>query len=470
MDASGIAGIVLAAGKGTRMKSDLPKCLHRVAGMPMAELAARALQGAGVTRPVVVIGHGGERLQEAMNGVEFAWQRDQHGTGHAAAQTADALRGFEGTVLVVPGDAPLITSAALIRLADAQRSGGVACAFASVTMDDPTGYGRVLKDAGGEVTGIVEEKDADALNKAIKEVCVSVYAFDARALFAGLPKLRNENAQGEYYLTDMIGVCAKDGGVIAVPFSDAEEFSGVNDRWQLANAERSMRRRILRGHAENGVTILDIDSTSIGIDVELGQDCIIESGSLIGGKTRIGRNCVIGPFTSIEDATIGSDCKVLMSHLRRCEISDRVSIGPFANIRPHANIGEGSKIGNFVEIKNAVLDPGVSASHLTYIGDSHVGTGTNIGAGTITCNFDGFAKHHTEIGSQVFVGSNSTLIAPVTVGDGAIVAAGSVVTSDVPAESGAFGRAHMEIKEAWASRWRQRKLERRAKERGDGSH
>jgi bifunctional UDP-N-acetylglucosamine pyrophosphorylase/glucosamine-1-phosphate N-acetyltransferase len=456
MAASSLAGIVLAAGKGTRMKSELPKCLHPVCGLPMAEHAVRALREAGASRIVVIVGHGGEMLQAALgDSVEYAWQKEQLGTGHAALMARELLSDHVGPIAIVPGDAPLLQGASLAALVTAHAAAGAAMTLATVTMADPTGYGRVIRDPNGKPTGIVEEKDADAATRALKEVCVSVYAFDAQVLFNALPKLANSNAQGEYYLTDTVGLLASEGkSVNAFGMPNPTEFEGVNDRWQLANAEKVMRLRILERHARNGVTILNLDTVFIGPDVQIGQDTVLESGSLVGGKSTLGRNCRIGPFSSIENAEIGDNTKVLLSHLRRCTVGAQVGIGPYANIRPYAKIGDNCKIGNFVEVKNAVLDEGVSASHLTYIGDSRIGADTNVGAGVITCNYDGFHKHETVIGSNAFIGSNSTLVAPVTIGDGAIVAAGSVVTVDVPAQAGAFGRARTEIKEGWAAKWR----------------
>ena len=441
------------------MKSDMPKCLHPVCGVPMAELAVRALREAGAARVVVVVGHGGEALTAALgDSVEYAWQEEQLGTGHAALTAREVLKDQAGSILIVPGDAPLLTGSSLGALVRAHDEGDASMTLATVTMADPTGYGRVIRDGVGHPVGIVEEKDADDRTKALKEVCVSVYAFDAAALFETLPKLANANAQGEYYLTDTVGALASEGKrILACRMADASEFEGVNDRWQLAGAEQNLRLRILETHARNGVTIGNIDTVFVGPDVQIERDTVLESGSIIGGKTTIGRNCRIGPLSSIENAEIGDGSKILMSHLRRCAVGSRVSIGPYANIRPYARIGDDCKIGNFVEVKNATLEENVSASHLTYIGDAHVGAATNIGAGVITCNYDGFNKHRTQIGSDAFVGSNSTLVAPVTIGDGAIVAAGSVVTVDVPPDAGAFGRARTEIKEEWAAKWRRRK-------------
>ncbi len=443
------------------MKSDLPKCLHQVCGLPMAEHAVRALRAAGADRVVVVVGHGGELLQKSLgDSVEYAWQFEQLGTGHAALAAKDALTGHDGPILVVPGDAPTLSGESLSVLVNRQRETDAAMILATVQMENPFGYGRVIHDAEGRAVQIIEEKDADPATKLLKEVCVSVYAFDAKALFETLPKLANTNAQGEYYLTDTVAVMSEAGlRVESCLMQYPSEFEGVNDRWQLANAEKVMRLRILEKHARNGVTIANIDTVFVGPDVEIGADVVLETGSLIGGKSKIGANCRIGPYSSIEDAEIGDHSKVLLSHLRRCKIGNNVSIGPYANIRPYAEIGDGCRLGNFIEVKNSTLEANVSAGHLSYIGDSDIGGNTNIGAGVITANYDGFNKNRCSVGANSFVGSNSTLIAPVTVGEGAFVVAGSVVTVDVPENAGAFGRARTEIKEGWAQRWRMRKTE-----------
>jgi bifunctional UDP-N-acetylglucosamine pyrophosphorylase/glucosamine-1-phosphate N-acetyltransferase len=304
----------------------------------------------------------------------------------------------------------------------------------------------------------VEEKDCSDEEAAIDEVNAAVYCFDAQALFTELPRLGNANAQGEYYLTDIIGRFSQEGkGVDGVMFDDESEFIGVNDRWQLSEATWLMRLAILGNLATSGVTIIDPNSTHIGIDVEIAPDTTVLPGCVIEGRTKVGAGSHIGPNCWIKDSVIGERCRVFMSHMDGAVMESGSRCGPFSNLRPGAHLRQEVKIGNFVEVKNAELDDKVSVSHLTYIGDAHVGAGSNIGAGTITCNYDGYTKSRTEIGKGAFVGSNSTLVAPVRVGDGAFVAAGSVVTKDVPDDALAVGRARQENKEAWAKQWRKRK-------------
>lgn len=456
---SSIAGIILAAGKGTRMKSDLPKCLHSICGLPMAEWVGRAMQEAGVTRPIVVIGHGGEQLQKALGeAYDYAWQREQKGTGHAALMASPLLDGQAGPVVLASGDTPLLDAEALQTLLARHRKSKAACTVATVNLADPSGYGRIVRDSKGTIQRIVEEKDASAEEKAITEVNAAVYVFENQELVRLLPSLKNSNAQGEYYLTDAVEAMAKHAKVVeAVEFEDRGLLKGVNDRWQLAEADLEMRRRLLKKLALDGVTLLDPATTYVDGDVQVGKDTVIEAGTHLRGDTQIGESCHIGPNSFIQNCRIGDGCRVRMSHLVQANVGNGVKIGPYANVRPGTVLAEGVKIGNFVEIKNAVLGERVAASHLAYIGDASIGAGSNIGAGTITCNYDGFEKHRTEIGEGVFVGSNSTLVAPIEIGDGAFIAAGSVISNDVPPEALALGRARQENKEGWVAQWRKRK-------------
>ncbi|HVL39419.1 MAG TPA: bifunctional UDP-N-acetylglucosamine diphosphorylase/glucosamine-1-phosphate N-acetyltransferase GlmU [Fimbriimonadaceae bacterium] len=454
-----IAGIILAAGKGTRMKSDLPKGLFEVCGLPMVEHIGRAMREAGVERPIVIVGHQAERVRERLGPCyDYCLQREQLGTGHAALMAAELLQSFRGPVLVAPGDAPLLNPDVFKRLLAAHQRRDAHATLATAIMPVPTGYGRILKDATGEITGVVEERDATPAEREIKEVCTSVYCFDSETLFRLLPTLSNENAQGEYYLTDMAGAVHRAGGrAVACLFEDHDVLLGVNDRWQLAQAADVLRQRILRRHALAGVTIVDINSTTIGADVEIAADVVLEPQTVLEGGTCIGKATRVGPNVRIKDSRIGSHCVVIMSHLSGATMLDGSRCGPFANLRPGCVLGERAKVGNFVEIKNAELGEDVSVSHLSYLGDASVGPGTNIGAGTITCNYDGFGKHRTTIGEGAFVGSNTTLVAPVTIGEGAVVAAGSVITHDVPPDGLGLGRARQEVKEKWAQKWRQKK-------------
>jgi bifunctional UDP-N-acetylglucosamine pyrophosphorylase/glucosamine-1-phosphate N-acetyltransferase len=462
-----IAGIILAAGMGTRMKSQIPKVLHEVCGVPMVELVARAMRDAGVERIVLVIGHGADQVKSRFGDqYEYVIQDPPRGTGDAARVGMTALADFTGTVLISSGDTPLQTGACLRALVDRKNGARADAVVATVRLEDPTGYGRVLQ--GSDWFEIVEEKDiahredlASRLGKttdeirALNEVCVSVYAFDANALRDALPKLSSANAQGEFYLTDVPKHIAEARGTVITDLNpDPALFAGVNDRVQLASASMELRNRINVMHMRNGVTMIDPTSIYIGLDVQIGQDTILHPDIHLEGNTKIGCGCEIGPNVRIRNTVIGDNSSIHHSVALESQIGDKVKIGPYATLRNGADIGTEVKLGNFVEIKNSRLDTKVSVAHLSYIGDARVGEFTNIGAGTITCNYDGFAKHKTTIGARAFVGTNSTLIAPVAIGDGAIVAAGSVINRDVPPGAGAFGRARQETKEEWADRWR----------------
>ena len=447
-------GVILAAGKGTRMKSDMPKGLHRVAGLPMVELVGRAMREAGLGRVIVVIGHGGEELQEALGDrYEYVWQREQLGTGHAALMTRSAIGKVQGPVIIAPGDAPLIRPEVFACLLEVQP--GHACVVASAELDNPHGYGRIVRGPTGKPLRIVEEKDARPEQKQIKEVNAAIYCFDGPTLFKYLPTLKNSNAQGEYYLTELVEVLSSANAKLeVVKLADSSILVGVNDRWQLAQAEKAFRTSVLKKHALNGITFLDPDTTFVGPDVEVGADCVIEAGTQLIGNSKVGKGSRVGPYSRIEDSTIGDDCRVVFSQVVGSKIGSGSAVGPFANVRPGTETEPRVRIGNFVEVKNSRLEGLVSVSHLSYIGDAQIGFDTNIGAGVITCNYDGFEKHRTIIGKNCFIGSNATLVAPVTVGDEALIAAGSTVTKDVPAEAGAFGRARQENKEGWYRQWK----------------
>ncbi len=456
-----VVGLILAAGKGTRMKSSMPKALHAVCGLPMVELVGRALTGAGVQHPIVVVGHEGEQIVEELgDGYRYVWQREQLGTGHAVLMAVDLLKDHQGPVLVSAGDTPLLSKEVIAELIAHHQDTGAACTVATAEVADPHGYGRIVR-INGRFTKIVEQKEASAEEQQINEVNAAIYVFDGPDLLRILPTLGKTNTQGEYYLTDVLEKLVQEGKCVeAKVFKDASILMGVNDRWQLAQAEKTLRERILRKHAENGVTLVDPDSTYIGLDVEIGQDTVIEPQTYISGKTRIGQNCHIGPSTRIKSSRIADGCYIYFSQVDQAECHEGVKVGPFAHLRPNTVLQTAVKIGNFVEVKNSTIGEGSAANHLSYIGDATVGVKTNIGAGTITCNYDGFRKHRTTIGDGVFVGSNSTLVAPITLSNGVIVAAGSVITHDVAEGSGAFGRARQETKEGWAAQWRQKQKNR----------
>lgn len=419
----------------------------------------RGLDSAGIGDVCVVVGHRADLVQEYLGeGVETAVQVEQLGTAHAVMCAEEALNRATGSVLILAGDVPMLSSETMKSLVALREDSGAALAMATFRLDDPTGYGRILRDGTGQLTGIVEQKDASEEQRAIKEVNPAVYCFEANRLRELLPLVRNENAQGEYYLPDLVKLIVESGGKIeSLESRDPDEFLGINDRWQLAEANDIMRRKILRAHGEFGVTLLDVNSISIGPDVAIGRDTVIYPNTVIEGETVIGERSHIGPNTWIKSSRVGDEVRVFMSHLDSATMARGSRCGPFANLRPQADLGEEAKIGNFVEIKNSRIGVGTSVSHLTYIGDAVVGSRSNIGAGTITCNYDGYDKFKTEIGDECFVGSNSTLVAPVTIEDGSMVAAGSVVTRDVPSGAMAIGRGKQENKEQWYTAWRARK-------------
>lgn len=454
---SPLAGIILAAGLGTRMKSVLPKCAHPVCGIPMVEHIGRAMRAVGVDRPVVVIGHGGEVIRTSLSQEQyrFAVQETQEGTGHAARCAADELAGFDGPILLTPGDTPLLDADALKMIVDHHRATDAQVTVATFELPDAGQYGRIIRSAG-RFEKIVEFKNATPEERLVREVNSGVYCFDAKHLFDSLPKLSKENEQGEYLLTDVLELATH---VECVVFPDDSIFKGVNNRWEMAEAQEILRRRILRTHALNGVTLEDPNSIQIGPDVTIAQDVLIRAGTILEGTTSIGTGSVIGPYTQISDSAVGEEAAIRQSVVNNATIGNSVRIGPFAHIRPLSVIKDGAKVGNFVETKKTVIGEGAAANHLSYLGDAEVGPRANVGAGTITCNYDGFEKHRTTIGPEAFVGSNSTLVAPVTIGDGAIIAAGSTITSDVPAQAMAFGRAVQVTKEGRAEEFRSKKRE-----------
>ncbi|HLV79782.1 MAG TPA: bifunctional UDP-N-acetylglucosamine diphosphorylase/glucosamine-1-phosphate N-acetyltransferase GlmU [Chthonomonadaceae bacterium] len=451
-----VAAIILAAGKSTRMRSKRPKPLHPLCGLPMTAHVLRACRAAGVERIVVVIGHEAETVRAGLGeDVEYALQAQQRGTGDAARAAQPLLADWPGTILILAGDVPLLPATTLQRLIAHHHRTGAAATLLTAFLEDPTGYGRVIRDASGGVARIVEERDASAEERAIKEWFPSLYAFESPALWFALAGVRAENAQGEYYLTDTVGLLVGQGArVEAIPAEETADVLGVNTRVELAAAAAILRQRLLTRLMLSGVTITDPATAYVEVDVEVGQDTVIEPNTFLLNGTRIGEDCVIGPFARIEKSTLGNGVRVLASQVVESVLEDGVKVGPFANLRPGTHLGRNVKIGDFVELKNARLGEGAQASHLAYIGDAEVGEKTNIGAGTITCNYDGYAKHKTVIGKNAFIGSHSTLIAPVSIGDGAFVAAASPIAADVPPDALAIARERPTIKEGWAARRR----------------
>ena len=420
------------------MRSDLPKVLHRVAGDPMILHVLDAAQGAGASDILLVVGHKGDQVRSVVGeSVRCVTQEPQLGTGHAVQQAMRTLDPIPKRVLVLCGDAPLVTSSTISRVV--ANLGEAVIVLLSASLPRPAGYGRVVRDESGRVIAVVEEADASEQDRALTEVNSGLYCFDGPWLAGNLGRLE-KSAKGEYYLTDLVAMAVAQGrevrGVVA---EDATEVMGVNDRQQLAEADRAMRARLCRELMAKGVTVVDPQTTYISKDVSVGTDSVIHPGTHLRGHTSVGERCEIGPYAIVVDSTIGDDCVVVASVVEGSRIADRVTVGPFSHLRPGARIGSGVQLGNYAEVKNSVLEEGVQVHHFSYLGDAEVGAGTNVGAGTITCNFDGRQKHRTRIGRGVFLGSDTLLRAPVEVGDGAATGAGSVVTRDVPPGKLAFG-------------------------------
>lgn len=446
--------VVLAAGKGTRMKSSLYKVLHPVCGKPMVDHVVSNMEKLGSTEIVSVVGHGAEMVKDTLGERStYVVQEEQLGTAHAVQQAEAVLDGREGTTIVICGDTPLITPETIQQLMTTHHEAGAKATILTAIVDDPTGYGRILRGEDELVTGIVEQKDATPEQQKVQEINSGTYCFDNKALFEALKKVDNNNSQGEYYLTDVISILKEQGEAIAAfAAADADELLGVNDRVALSQAESYMRRRLAMHHMREGVTIIDPASTYIGADVVIGSDTVLLPGTMLEGSTVIGENSTIGPNTHLKNSHIGSHTTVHSSVVTDSKIADHVAVGPFAHIRPGSDLGNHVKIGNFVEVKKATIDEGSKLSHLTYMGDAEIGKNVNIGCGTISVNYDGKNKFKTTIEDNAFIGCNSNLVAPVTVGKGAYVAAGTTVTKNVTEDSLAIGRVKQENKEGYAKR------------------
>ncbi|PIC63670.1 bifunctional UDP-N-acetylglucosamine diphosphorylase/glucosamine-1-phosphate N-acetyltransferase GlmU [Sporosarcina sp. P13] len=443
--------IVLAAGQGTRMKSNLYKVLHPVCGKPMVEHVIDHIRDLDAGRIVTIVGHGAEMVEQTLgNKSEYALQAEQLGTAHAVLQAESVLGDIDGTTLVVCGDTPLISSDTMKALLAHHHITEAKATILTAIADDPTGYGRIIRAENGDVLRNVEHKDTNDEERSVKEINTGTYCFDNRVLFDTLKKVNNENAQGEYYLPDVLGILKSEGERIsAYTTPDFHETLGVNDRVALAQAEKDMRRLIAEKHMRNGVTIINPEQTIISADAEIGQDTILQPGVMIEGATKIGSNCIIGPNSHILNSTIGDYSTIHSSVVRDSQVGNQTAVGPFAHLRPDSQLGNHVKIGNFVEVKKSQLGDDSKVSHLSYIGDAEIGKSVNIGCGTITVNYDGKNKHKTEIQDNAFVGCNANLVAPVTVGKNAIVAAGSTITKNVPENSLAIARVRQENKEGY---------------------
>jgi bifunctional UDP-N-acetylglucosamine pyrophosphorylase/glucosamine-1-phosphate N-acetyltransferase len=442
--------VILAAGKGTRMRSALPKVLHPLAGRPLLQHVLDAAAAVGAARVCVVYGHGGEMVPSALREADCAWveQAERLGTGHAVQQALPALAGV-ARVLVLYGDVPLIEPETLNRLiTDSAES---ALGLLTMTLDEPTGYGRIVRGATGRVLRIVEQKDASEAERAITEVNTGIIVADRERLTGWLGRIDNDNVQREYYLTDVIGLATGDGvDVVTAQPETLEEVAGINDRVQLAELERYHQRRRAECLMRRGTTIMDPARIDIRGTLACERDVVLDVNLICEGRVRIGAGARIGPNCLLKDCEIGPGAEVLAnSVIEGAKVGAGARIGPFARLRPEADIGRDCHIGNFVEIKKSQVAEGSKVNHLTYIGDAEIGRGVNVGAGTITCNYDGANKHRTIIGDGAFIGSNAALVAPVTIGAGATVGAGSVIVSDAPPEQLTLARGRQVTIEGW---------------------
>ncbi len=450
-----ITAILLAAGQGTRMKSSLPKVLHPIAGKPMIWHALQAIRHATTEKPVVVVGHGAQEVTKYLDVLaQTVLQEPQLGTGHAVMQAEPLLKGITDLVVVCYSDMPLLRGETLEKLVETQKKNKGPISILTVVADDPRGFGRIIRKADGSVESIVEEYVATAEQLQVKELNVGGYCFDANWLWEALHRIPKNPQKGEYYLTDIVELASKAGLPVQVTvMDDLEETIGINTRVHLSEVEGAMRRRINQEHMLNGVTMMEPASTYIDVDVKIGRDTVLMPNTYLYGQIEIGEGNRIGPNTIIRDSKIGHRCKVLASVLEGALLEDDVDIGPFARLRKGAHLGDHVHMGNFGEVKDSYLAEGVKMGHFSYIGNAQIGANTNIGAGTITCNYDGDEKHATEIGEDVFIGSDTMLVAPLKIGSGARTGAGSVVTKNVAEDTLVVGMPARAIK----------KLERKAK-------
>jgi bifunctional UDP-N-acetylglucosamine pyrophosphorylase/glucosamine-1-phosphate N-acetyltransferase len=459
----GIATIILAAGKGTRMKSELVKVLHPLLGLPMLSYPIElSLEGIKAEKTIVVVGHQADRIQGMIKNfkIDIALQEKQLGTGHAVLQAIPFLQSFSGTVLILCGDVPLVELETLRSFIDTYKENGSTLSVLTAVVEEPFGYGRILRNSEGWLEKIVEEKDASEKERMVREINTGIFCVKAPFLMEGLREIGKENAQGEYYLTDLVEVAKKRGlRCSAHIVADPVEVMGINTRVDLAMANEVLRQKKLKDLMLSGVTVVDPKTTYVDRTVEVGKDSILYPNCHLQGKTKIGERCIIEPNSKISDSLIGNDVTIRAnSVITESKIEEGASIGPFAHLRPLSEVKTKAKIGNFVEVKKSVIGKGSKANHLSYIGDSLLGEDVNIGAGTITCNYDGFEKHQTIIGNRVFVGSNVELVAPVKVGNDSSIGAGTTVTKDVPEGALAISR----VKQKNIKRWN-KKIEHRRK-------
>jgi bifunctional UDP-N-acetylglucosamine pyrophosphorylase/glucosamine-1-phosphate N-acetyltransferase len=437
---SKLAVVILAAGEGTRIKSKIPKVLHPIAGRPMVEYVLDAVASVAVDKPVLVVGHGAEAVRSTLgDALVYALQEEQLGTGHAALQAQEVVEGHADTVLVLYGDMPLLSPATVGDLVTTHEGGAAPITMLTCIHEQSMGFGRILRDEAGRVIGIVEEHEASPEQLEIRELNPGVYCFDSGWLWQHLPRLPL-SSKGEFYLTDLVSMAVDEGHFAAtVAVQDPLETLGVNDRLHLAEVEAVVRRRICEQLMRDGVTIIDPGSTYIDAAVGVERDTIIYPNTYLQGSTCVGENCLIGPNATVRDSNVGDNCRVEMSVIEGAIVEDEVHVGPFAHLRKGAHLARGVHMGNFGEVKNSYLGPGVRMGHFSYVGDAAIGAEVNIGAGTVTCNYDGVNKYPTVVDEGAFIGSGTMLVAPVKIGARARIGAGAVVTHDIPPDSTAYG-------------------------------
>lgn len=436
------------------MKSDLPKVLHKVCGKEMVNIVIDTMKKSGIDDVNVIIGKGAELVEEATKkqNVSYSFQKEQLGTGDAVKCAREFLKGKKGTVAIFTGDAPLITESTVKKTLEFHEVGGYVATVLTSIVDDPEGYGRIIRNKDGSLKKIVEHKDCNEEELCVKEINSAMYCFDIENLLNNLDKINNNNAQGEYYLTDVIEILESQGkkvGAISVPF---EQTLGINSRVQLSEVAQIMKKRINNFHMENGVTIIDPNNTYIGLDVEIGSDTIIYPGNVLEGSTVIKGNCTLYPNSRIDNSVIEKGVTIQSSVILDSHVGENTTVGPYAYIRPESKVGNNVRIGDFVEIKKSTIGDGTKVSHLTYIGDAEVGGNCNFGCGTVVVNYDGKEKHKTIIGNHSFIGCNTNLVSPVTVEDNTYIAAGSTITDKVPEGAFAIARARQVVKEGWTKK------------------